>query len=453
MDIHHLSTSLPSLSELQTADVIRVYNNAATWDGNRGRLLVDWKTTPVPQIHFDFEVIGDLPDEYPESNIIEGSGIKLHDVRSYLRSQQKNGHSTIWAMMGNAARIILGEADDAYHLFTVLLPNLKLHEISYDKQEFIDRHLIERGKDEERDSVTFARTEKKKLELTLANGWNIAFETKEENLEWLRNQSSKGTRLTTVMSVSLPQSEAMTLRQFEEFAVDFCYLLSFANGGVVNPAFIEALEIVRGDHIKINKSISIPCYYISEMQQCGFNWFAQDTDMVQYLNCFTSLQKMLKNDTWKNAWSIIQIWYFQAIQPNHYGYYKPWNIRANALGAIFETLFFVIGVEELGFAKKRVRPSGKRTNKTLAEKMIELIHYTGTPFSEGTIRDFVKIRNIATHPSSQEPSHIFLVNEAQTWVEEIILWRLGYEGHYRPTWMNGQSTQSHWDLSKRLTNW
>ena len=76
------------------------------------------------------------------------------------------------------------------------------------------------------------------------------------------------------------------------------------------------------------------------------------------------------------------------------------------------------------------------------------------------VNDFVSIRNNSTHAKSEQllltPMQQWEVMwKAVQWVDEVILWRIGYEGRYRERDFKNQilGIQPRYNLSSRNENW
>jgi len=154
------------------------------------------------------------------------------------------------------------------------------------------------------------------------------------------------------------------------------------------------------------------------------------------------------------VFQLILIWYFQAIQPQTAQIRgKPWPVVANAVGAALERLSVTILKRELN-----VSPGS-----SARERIGNLLRRVGITQSGGCcdaryVGSFVDIRNDATHPkptfamSPEERDQV--LHRAIQWVEEVLLWRLGYDGEYQG------NTQSYdvqigprYNLSTRESSW
>ena len=150
---------------------------------------------------------------------------------------------------------------------------------------------------------------------------------------------------------------------------------------------------------------------------------------------------------------MILSWYFQAIQPQSNRVGKPWPIIANALGAALERLSSIILENEMNM----------RGLNGSADRIEHLLDKIGITAARGyndinNIKDFIKIRNNATHPKVRgrytHPQISQVLLRAIQWVEEILLWRLGYNGKYQDrTQPYPTSIENRYDLGTRDPNW
>ena len=149
---------------------------------------------------------------------------------------------------------------------------------------------------------------------------------------------------------------------------------------------------------------------------------------------------------------LILTWYFQAIQPQNAQSGKPLPVVANAIGAALERLSVTMLTEH----------SNTSRWGNLKTKITHLLTQIGVTENRGYddsryIESFVNIRNEATHPKTiniSERKKSQIINRAIQWVEEGLLWRLGYNGKYRDRLKNTYgSTEPRYDLSRRDSSW
>ena len=71
------------------------------------------------------------------------------------------------------------------------------------------------------------------------------------------------------------------------------------------------------------------------------------------------------------------------------------------------------------------------------------------------IQSFLDVRNDAVHPrvgTMTDEQRWPLIKQAIQWIDEVLLWRLGYSGEYLDR-TQGISINSRYDLSLRDPNW
>ena len=75
---------------------------------------------------------------------------------------------------------------------------------------------------------------------------------------------------------------------------------------------------------------------------------------------------------------------------------------------------------------------------------------------EALIKDFINIRNNATHSIIRDVVMVNRRNEviqrATQWVDEVLLWRIGYSSNYLDR-SDGYGIQPRYDISKRNPDW
>jgi hypothetical protein len=73
------------------------------------------------------------------------------------------------------------------------------------------------------------------------------------------------------------------------------------------------------------------------------------------------------------------------------------------------------------------------------------------------VKDFLDLRNEATHPKKGNvPNHMRnpILSQAIQWIDEVMLWRLGYSGKYLDrTGKFKLSREPRYDLSTRDSSW
>ncbi|MEH2055299.1 MAG: HEPN domain-containing protein [Nostoc sp.] len=177
-------------------------------------------------------------------------------------------------------------------------------------------------------------------------------------------------------------------------------------------------------------------------------------DLLNFVQCFPNFQRMLQTPHWYEKWIVLLEWYFQAI-PRASGRRRNvlLPVVANALGTLLENLARIILVEEGTFSNNQFN------ELSLKGRINELLNRLGISGDNSVVDHFVTIRNNSTHAKSTsmsltEMQQWEIVQKAVQWVDEVVLWRLGYGGQYRERNLQSiQSIQPRYDLSQRDPNW
>ena len=98
-------------------------------------------------------------------------------------------------------------------------------------------------------------------------------------------------------------------------------------------------------------------------------------------------------------------------------------------------------------------------SKQRITKMLEIMGITATRGfdDQNQVSDFINIRNDSTHANTlsnlslEEKGHI--LTRARTWIEEILLWRIGYNSGYRLHLNNQRILEPRYDLNTRDPSW
>jgi hypothetical protein len=267
------------------------------------------------------------------------------------------------------------------------------------------------------------------------------------------------------------------------------WLLSYANGGYIQPLY------VAGHQLDPNSSDQVPCAIAlasqtTSLERLGTSWVVPNSDLKVYLGCLPVLERMMKDSYWQEAFDFIVAQYFQAVQPG----IVAWQVRAIAVNAALERVSYTILVKDL---KEERDEEKKRHNELLFKKNYgeDLKNYTthwqtskysykGSNskkcyYSQTVIRlslllesvgleeskdlnliqDFVGVRNDAVHPISRHDSMTKenrekLIHQATQWLDEVLLWRLGYYGAYLDRFKKvGFATEPRYDLKARDSSW
>ncbi|MCI0627484.1 MAG: hypothetical protein L0387_38535 [Acidobacteria bacterium] len=469
---------LPRIEPL--VDTIRLYNNFARMGTHQGRLTVDLEVNPSPLIKWEFEVLGDAVVQsgmLTRACPIEGYRVKIDHPAA--TSDFHDFEAPLERLAGVSREFIFGSLDNEIHSVCFYIANARFQSRNVVGQKRIEKIL--RIEKEEIDDGDEGRV----IDAELMNGWYVRIETRRKALDWLKERKSNvGTRTTTlgVLQSRMPPDMKFTdypmlpLRTAVGYVETLCILLSFVNGGCLGPIYIEGVRYPIGPQKLACPDAVAFAYKTTPVELLGQSWLAMDSDLEAYINCFPTLFRMMSSEAWKEGLGVVLAWYFQAIQPEHsHSPRKQWPIVANALGTALERLTYTILVLEEddpsqrtkletlfsrgGTYKKFWTLNGvTRTAKRL-ETMLERIGLTRNRGCWDTkeVSSFLEVRNQATHPKkgSMEDARIpGCLALATQWVEEILLWRLGYRDKYWSRTDDGwQSTLPRYDLSTRNPNW
>jgi len=474
---------LPSFDLLM--DKVILYNNLAQCGVFSGRLSSSLEIYPSPRIVWEFEVIGDevkskgqIRGKLPMDPIL-GYNFKIEE--SYISFDSHDFYTPAELISGITFKAFFGNPDNPAHYFEFYLPNTRFQQEIWLGQKIIENTIS--VDDRELGSSRAGRI----IEAQISANWKIRIRTNEEALNWLdsRNQNI-GIRITgkgelypvTDEDVASVNSPTMTTTEAIEELKKLCIQLSFINGGFIGPLFIKSYRNVDKDDPTsfLQDGIAIT-YQATPLERLGGSWCTFDSDLSNYLSCFPVFNRMLTESPWNDALIPILAWYFQAIQPESRQIRgKQWVIVANAAGAALERLGYTILVLEENDEANRERAdilfSGDRKkinkypefrNQSPTEMKIKmLLQKAGLTLQRGCwdtnmVASFVKVRNEATHPKKSNMDGIDInqsLDKAIQWIEEVMLWRIGYSGHYLSREPNNPISIPHrYDLKTRNNHW
>jgi hypothetical protein len=402
------------------ADNLVVYNDHAKIEDCEGILLAELLIYPTPRIIWNFKPIIEQSINFSQKNFV-GNSLKVEKIK--VKKFNLAGSGT-----GTASNVFLGNLDAPAHTFHFYLPNTKFQE-----NEF--QEIVEEGRF---------------IEVPLNPIWSVKLEIGKDALQWLnQDEGNIGTRLTGIgklyqptraesaddLLTSLP---SLTITETQEMLKSLCCLLSYANGGFVAPIFIES---EKSKVIKTN-------YQVTALEQLGTSWLTRLSNLKAFVGCFSSFEKMLVQPFWKDTFYFVLVQYFQAIRGGN------WELAASATGAALERLSHAILVEDeteptkkedfekLFSSDQRTRNlanqslgSGAKVTETRLSLLLERI---GLTTSRGfndiqDVKDFLDVRNDAVHPKVSDTSQDkrwCLILQGIQWIDEVLLWRLGYDGKY-----------------------
>ena len=294
-------------------------------------------------------------------------------------------------------------------------------------------------------------------ECSLNDKWAVRIEFNNDTQNWLKAPESYGTLLTVRGWLKNKNPDephdsegGVSLSEAKSILERLCDLLSFANGGYLGPI------VVVGRNRSLQKEVSVySAYMTTPIELLSPTWLALQCDLCDYLSCFGSFHHMLQSERWKNLYVLVLIWYFQAIQPYTAQVRgKPWQIAIVALAALIERLTYEI-VDELTGEKRTGGPEIR------LKRVLGIIGILPSRFDDEYMVDrFFKVRNNALHPvqnkSYPDEELELAFDYGVLWVEEIMLWRMGYKGKYR----NRLRREGHfvfdaprYDITTRHSSW
>jgi len=477
----------PEIKVLQ--DEIQLYNNIAEMGDHVGRLYATLEIYPSPRIYWEFEVIGNevnqkgkLPRTTPANPLI---GYNFYIDQPYIARDCSDYVTPLELVSGIAGQARYGEINNAIHKAVFYIPNARFQSRNLFGQQKIEKYLKTKKGDFN------AGVEGRLIDTPLDDTWHVRLETYQNALDWLdENKSNIGTKITTIGVLYTPMADdvkfvdypTISLKEAQNYVDILCILLSYVNGGYIGPIYIESRSHVSEPSEIAHQSAIALAHRITPLELLGRSWLAFDSDLESYLSCFSTLKRMQNDSPWRETFGIILAWYFQAIQPeNRQLSGKQWPIVANALGTALERLSYTILVLEEEDSTTREKNEALFTtgdNKLFkkywkdvlkkdkisrtGKRLQLLLERIGITLERGfwdvnEVKDFLEVRNEATHPKKgnvKEENIFYLLDRATQWVDETLLWRLGYSSTYWARTVDGwQSTQPRYDLNNRNPKW
>lgn len=462
----------PGLDESLLREKVKLYNNIAKFRDCTGRLDAELQVYPSPQIIWEFEILGDEAEKLEIGSLVEGKlQGSITGIDFFIDGIQRNEVSIGGAgpsrkqIRGVATRAGYGKLDSLFSSVSFCLPNARFH--SRNKLE--PGLMVKLLKGEMKTAQI--NSEKRSHRAPLNDTWSVYLETRKEALDWLNpDRGNNGARLTTIGRLYHPTQRlkgSVKLVERPSFAFDevqsclgkLCALLSYANGGYLGPLLIECYY--RKDEWSGSTVVILP-YRTTPLEQIGTSWLAVDSSLGSYLQCFPTFDRMLTRPAWKDAFDLILAWYFQAIQPQDtQSGEKPWPVVANAVGTALERLCHAILVaDETNTTERLANESLFRIGKS-QERIIRLLKRIGITRDSGChdseyVKLLTTVRNDATHPrpaSMSNGDRWKILQRAIQWIDEVLLWRLGYNGTYISRITGGRPTEPRYDLSLRDPCW
>jgi hypothetical protein len=436
---------------------IELFNNVGNFDNVEGRLTVWLAISQTPRVHWEFEVargeynLDSLTLSPQKLTSWSGSNPQLvidKPTVTFCGGARKQ-------IRGYAEQALYGDINIGAHYFDFYLPNTDF------MREATGGNL----------AATMQALDSKSFIVEINNDWSVELSPE------LQNRGSMITLKVRLFQTKQPSAKVqdllkISLADANKIISDLCLMLSYINGGYVKSVYGIAKKFIKND----NDRISIE--YVAalaetplilpqeELGQSCIRHFGIN-DLLSFIRCFPAFQAMLNTVYWREKWVVLLEWYFQAI-PRLTGRRRNvlLPVVANALGALLENLARIILfdeekilTEECSKYLKVIKTQNPKRNLTLKERINLLLHCMCTSDQE-LVNNFVDIRNNSTHATSKKLSltpiqQWEVVWKTVQWVDEIILWRIGYAGEfYRDRGLKTVGgIKPHYNLSSRNPIW
>lgn len=436
---------------------VELFNNIGHLDNLEGRLTVWLTINQTPRVHWEFEAargeynFDSLSFDPPQKlTSWDGSDPQLvvgKPTFTFRGGQRRQSR-------GYAERALYGDINADAHYFDFYLPNTDfLREATGSDLEAITKAL-----------------KCESFVVEISNDWSVELSTNQDALNWLKPEvQNRGSMITLKVrlfqtkqpSTKIQDLSNMPLSDASKTLSDLCLMISYINGGYVKPiyAIVKKFVNLETDQIVIEDVASLaeaPLIVPQEELGQGFIRCFGMKDLLDFVQCFPAFQRMLQTPHWKGTWIVLLEWYFQAIpRPSGRRRNVLLPVVANALGTLLENLVRIILVEEGTLSNTQFNRKGYY----LKHRIKDLLSRLRIVGDDSVVDHFVAIRNNSTHAKSTALSLTDMqqwevVQKAVQWVDEVVLWRLGYGGQYRKRSLySTQGIQPRYDLSRRDPNW
>jgi hypothetical protein len=499
---------IPNRKELLLSESLNLYDNLAIVDGVTGRLNAKLQIYPSAFIEWDFELFLDNSIDIQRlRERFRGHPLTAPALLIENLTQNRESHSSVANLLsfaGRATKLVLGNKNSNGQSFNFLLTNTKVLSCCL-AQDVLEYKVIEKGLiTPDLPAREIASGEEGKfIDAPLDSDWNLRLEIRKEAMDWLDDKRKNiGSYLTCEAELYQPRRsnlgnweslEKLNLEQSETLIQNISWLLSYANCGFVAPLYIEAkayqISPIGTSSCATEFASFTTNLQTTNLELLGQSWFVDISSLKAFIGCFSAFRNMLSSSGWEETFYFVLIQYFQATR------FGDWQISASAAGAALERLSYQVLVEdevdptrksnhELLFAiDGRTRNTARsvwnlgggssQQNISVTTKRLMLtLERIGLTDARGytdanDVPAFLNVRNDAVHPrvsSIDTNERIAIILKAIQWIDEILLWRLGYEGKYRDRIAHGEMIKgtitSHtliadarYDLTLRDANW
>lgn len=486
---------LPKNKELILKEKVKLYNNIANLNDCEGRLLAELEVYPTPRIVWEFEMLGNIQCNFPYGavwqtehlNPLIGHSFSIKEPRP--SSSFSNIIGPVEVIRGSTADALYGDMEDVGHIFIFYLPNTRLQ-----FRSSCQHKLIKILKQSESEEELNSGEEGRYIESSIDNIWKLSLNIRTDALDWLNPQNrNTGTLITTVGSLYQAKYDAtkpetfsnlqtITLNNALERLKHLSHFLSYANGGYIGPLYIEGYQYTQNQFKLVQTSCAVAlAFQITPLELLCYSWVTAVSDLRVYMECFPTFECMMQNSSWQETFDFTLTQYFQATRPR-----TVWQVAASAAGAALERLGYTILVEEetnattktnmeflFGVPQSRdIRSQaraywnlgnapGQETISPTGKRLQLLLERIGLTQARGyndidDVQSFLNVRNDAVHPrvsSMTIEQRSQYINKAIQWIDEVLLWRFGYNSKYLDRIQTDSLPTPRYDLSKRDSSW
>lgn len=459
----------PLERELFSKSRIRLYNNLGTIGEATGRLSVSLQIAPYSDLIWEFEQLGKQEHILDLEGLNQNNALNPRGVDFTLEGLQLYGSSHLKDQRlfarGGAQRAVLGNSSEKGQHFKFYIPNLISHAVSK-TQKITQSTKTQNGE------LLSKSHDGNETRVSSDEQWEIVILTRLESLNWIlatRNSKQHGLNITTTLELrlkNLGNRESLEPNLLPALSIDealkkiypILKLLRISNGGHVSPSYSLASRYSKKDHPEERLHLIAVCATASarkntDMHNLDQTWLCRTSDFAKYLECHLAISKMLLNACWRDTLTDHMVFYQQIVQN------KSMIVWANSIGCLLERLIYAIVVEDTSSFKISKGDWDMIGSKQRITKMLEIMGITTTRGfdDQNNVSDFINIRNDSTHANTlsnlslEEKGHI--LTRARTWIEEILLWRIGYNSGYRLHLNNQRMLEPRYDLSTRDPSW
>ncbi len=478
----------PKDKDLILKEKVKLYNNIAQINDCEGRLLAELEVYPTPRIVWEFEMLGNVQCNRPNIKNLNPLTGYLFSINNPTWGGPPNALGSLEAIRGTTAQALYGDIEDIAHIFTFYLPNTRFQKIS-----IFQNRLVQDLRETESGREVGSSEGGRYIESPVDNTWSIRLDVRSDALAWLDPQNrNNGTFITTVGQLYQPRYDSaqpetfselqtITLNEALERLKYLSYFFSYANGGYLGPLYVEGQRYSQDqfnrNFVQTSCAVALALQTIP-LEQLSSSWVTIESDLMIYMECFPTFERMMQNPSWKETFDFTLVQYFQATRAM-----TVWQVVASAAGAALERLGYTILVEEQTNDNQKAdyellfdinqrnqaqrrwnlgKKPGQENISVTGKRLRLLLERIGLTQARGhndidDVQSFLDVRNDAVHPrvaSMTIEQRRQYINQGIQWIDEVLLWRIGYRGKYLDRiQQQGSSTTPRYDLSLRDSGW